>query len=215
MFSIVFVSLAHGILRCHRCLASCRLHLYNFPVDLFRWRLLEMRTWCHQVYQYLIHDMLRNWQTWLLHCVTASLSSRWPMSLTKWSTQSLMVFRNRRLFQTQPYSIVCQLGLHWPCKRFLIKLTWTVKRRQHADVSSLFNQKYDSLLCFSPQIPSLVQSEMLKVERVSSPVTVKSPIVHHAVRSQCVWVVDRKTVFCGSRLFPVCKWLTAYLSLNN
>ena len=49
---------------------------YNFIVKLFRWRLLVMRTWCHQVYQYLIHDMLRSWLTWLLHCVTVSPSSR-------------------------------------------------------------------------------------------------------------------------------------------
>ena len=55
---------------------SCYLYLYNFTVGVFRWRLLAMRIWYHRVYQYLIHDMLRSWPTWLLHCVMVSLSSR-------------------------------------------------------------------------------------------------------------------------------------------
>jgi len=61
--------------------------IYNFTcltmihfvciADVSRWRQLAMRTWCHQVYRYPIHNMLRSWPTWLLHCVTASLTSRW------------------------------------------------------------------------------------------------------------------------------------------
>jgi len=49
----------------------------NVPVGLFRWRLLATRTWCRPAYRYPILNMLQSWQTWRLHCVTASRNLRY------------------------------------------------------------------------------------------------------------------------------------------